>query len=103
MNFDDFGDYPCPDTLSLAYKLQAYMKSKKGDLLDSVVLKHKEDRYYWCVLSKKFVMVNGNTEFYLLPWRKDKKNQCYLYCHHLFAQGAVLLVPEEEIVYVGFN
>ena len=103
MNIDDFDTPLDPDAESLAYKLQAYLKSKSGNLLELITLNHKQDRYYWCIMSKKFILVNGDCEMYLLPWRKDKKGQCYVYAPYSFAQGAVFLVPEEEIVILGAN
>jgi hypothetical protein len=87
----------------LAYKLQGYLRSKDGNLLPLITLNHKKDRYYWCILAKQFVLLNGNTELYLLPWKLTNKKECYVYCHYVFSQGAVLLIPEEEIIQVGFN
>ena len=103
MNINDFDPPLDPDAEALAYKLQAYLKSKSGNLLELITLNHKQDRYYWCIMSKKFILVNGDCEMYLLPWRKDKKGQCYVYAPYSFAQGAVFLVPEEEIVILGAN
>ena len=92
-----------PNLVKLVGKLQSYMMSKNGNLLEQVCLNHSDDRYYWCILKKKFVLINGSTEMYMLPWKKNDKNQYYLYTHYLFSQGAVIQVPEEEIVFLGFN
>ncbi len=92
-----------PNAEKLALKLQAYMRSKQGELLPLVTLEHKKERYYWCVLSKKFILVNGSAEMYLLPWEKSEKGEYYIYSHYLFGQGAVILVPEDEIKFTGFN
>jgi hypothetical protein len=92
-----------PTARALAYKLQSYLKSKNGYLLDLVKLNHKKDRYYWCIMAKKFILVNGDSELYILPWKKDEKGQYYIYSPYTFAQGAVFLVPEEEIITIGAN
>ena len=103
MNIDNFDPPLDPDAEALAYKLQSYLKSKSGNLLELMTLNHKQDRYYWCIMSKKFILVNGDCEMYLLPWKRDDKGQCYVYAPYSFAQGAVFLVPEEEIVILGAN
>ena len=103
VNNDNFKPFLDPDSEALAYKLQSYLKSKSGNLLDLVTLNHSENRYYWCILSKKFILINGDAEMYLLPWKKSEKKEFYVYSPYSFAQGAVFIVPEEEIVVLGLN
>jgi hypothetical protein len=103
MNINDFDPPLDPDAESLAYKLEAYLKSKSGNLLDLVTLRHKKNKYYWCILVKSFILVNGDSEMYLLPWEKTKKNEYHVYSPYSFAQGAVFLVPQDELVYLGAN
>ena len=103
MNFSDFDPLLHPTAEQLATKLQAYTKSKDGHLLEQVSLDHKEDRYYWCIISKSFILINGSAQMFLLPWKPDENGQMYVYSHHFFAQSAVFKVPKEEIVYMGFN
>ena len=92
-----------PDAERIALKLQSYLRSKDGELLEQVRLKHGKERYYWSIMHKEFILVNGSAQMYLLPWKKDDKGQVYVYSPYLFAQCAVFLVPEEEIVMVGYN
>ena len=87
----------------LAEKLQSFLRSKKGDLLQLVSLNHNKDKYYWSIIHKEFILVNGCSEMYLLPWGKDENGHVYVYSHYLFSQSAVFMVPEEEIVLLGFN
>ncbi len=103
MNFDDFDRPLDPDAEALAYKLQAYLKSKSGNLLEPVTLTHKKNKYYWCILAKSFILVNGDSEMYLLPWKKTEKNEYHIYSPYSFAQGAVFLVPQDELLYLGAN
>ena len=102
MDFDKIGPLD-PGLQRLVSKLQSYMRSKNGNLLEQVCLNHSDNRYYWCILNKKFILINGSTEMYLLPWKKTDKNEYYIYSHYVFSQGAVFQVPEEEIVFLGFN
>jgi hypothetical protein len=103
MNLDDFEPYLDPDAEALAFKLQAYLKSKNGNLLEQITLNHKDNRYYWCIMTKGFILINGNAEMYLLPWKQDDKGQYYVYSPYSFAQGAVFMVPKNEIVKMGYN
>ena len=103
VNNGDFERPLDPDAEALAYKLQAYLKTKSGYLAQQIKLNHNQDRYYWCIMSKSFVLINGGSEMYLLPWKKDEKGQLHIYSPHSFAQGAVFLAPESEIVYLGDN
>ena len=102
MDFDKIGPLD-PGLQRLVSKLQSYMRSKNGNLLEQVCLNHSDNRYYWCILNKKFILINGSTEMYLLPWKKTDKNEYYIYSHYVFSQGAVFQVPDEEIVFLGFN
>jgi hypothetical protein len=103
MNLDDILPLLSHEAEEFALKIEAFCKDTEGRFLQPVRLTHKKDTYYWCVLQKKFILVNGNSEMYLFPWEKNEKNQFYVYCHHLFLQGTVVLVPEDEIQLVGFN
>lgn len=101
--FDDFNTVLDPDAELMAYKLEAFLKSKKGELFEPVRLNHSEDRYYYSILHKSFILINGAAQMWLLPWGKDDKGQVHVYSHHFFSQGAVFMVPEKEIIYLGFN
>ena len=103
VNNDDFSTTLSPDAERIALKLQSYLRSKNGHLLEQIRLNHGKERYYWSVMHKEFILVNGQSQLYLLPWEKDEKGQLYVYSPYLFAQCAVFLVPEEEIVMMGYN
>jgi hypothetical protein len=90
MNLDDILPLLSHEAEEFALKIEAFCKDTEGRFLQPVRLTHKKDTYYWC-------------EMYLFPWEKNEKNQFYVYCHHLFLQGTVVLVPEDEIQLVGFN
>jgi len=92
-----------PDAEALALKLQSYMKSKKGDLLEPVYLTGEKPRYYWSIMTKSFYLVYPRNEMYKLPWKITEKGEVYVYSHGLFCQGQVFLVPSDEIIKMEFN
>ena len=61
MNFDDFDRPLDPDAEALAYKLQAYLKSKSGNLLEPVTLTHKK---------KQVLLVYFSKKLYFSQWRQ---------------------------------
>lgn len=103
VNKDEFDTYLDIDAERLAYKLEEYLKGKDGKAYEPIRLNHSSDRYYYSILHKKLILVNGKAQMWLLPWGKDDKGQVYVYSHHFFSQGAIFMVPEEEIVHLGFN
>ena len=100
---DSFNPVLDPDAEALALKLQAYMKSKKGELLEPVWLTGNKPRYYWSIMTKSFYLVHPQNEMYQLPWKMTEKGECYVYSHGLFCQGQVFLVPSDQIIKMEFN
>lgn len=100
---DEFERPLDPDAESLAYKMQNFLKSKEGNLLQPVRLKGNKTKYYWSFMEKKFSLVHTQSELYLIPWKETEKGEMYVYSPYNFQQGNVLLVPKEEIIYLGFN
>ena len=92
-----------PDAESLAYKMQAFLKSKNGNLLQPVQLKGKKETYYWSFMNKKLELLHPKAEMYLLPWKKTEKGEYYIYSPYNFQAGNVFLVPHEQIIDLGFN
>ena len=103
MNFDDFERPLDPDAEQLALKMQAFLKSKNGNLLQPVRLKGKKETYYWSFMNKKHELLHPNSEMYLLPWQETEKGEYYVYSPYTFQSGNVFLVPKNEIVDLGFN
>jgi len=91
------------DVKKLVEKLEKYMVSKSGYLLPSAIIKGKKGGYFFSVTDKRFVYMDRQAEFYVLPWKKDEQGRLYLYSPHTFKQGIIILVPEDEINILGFN
>ena len=100
---DEFERPLDPDAESLAYKMQNFLKSKEGNLLQPVRLKGNKAKYYWSFMEKAFVLIHGDSELYLIPWKETKKGELYVYSPYNFQQGNVFMVPKDEIIYLGFN
>mgnify|MGYP003113262339 CR=1 FL=1 len=103
MNINDFDPYLDPDAESLAYKMQAFLKSKSGNLLQPVRLKGERETFYWSFMNKKHELLHPQAEMYLLPWKETKKGEYYVYSPYNFQSGNVFLVPKGEIIDLGFN
>jgi hypothetical protein len=103
MNFDDFERPLDPDAEQLALKMQAFLKSKNGNLLQPVRLKGKKETYYWSFMNKKHELLHPRSEMYLLPWQMTEKKEYYVYTPYKFNSGNVFLVPREQIIDLGFN
>jgi hypothetical protein len=103
MDFDDFERPLDPDAEALANKMASFLKSKNGELMESVSLKGKKPKYFWSIMSKGFCLVHPEAEMYLVPWAPNEKGQFYIYSPHLFWAGEVFLVPQDEIIFLGFN
>ena len=103
MNFDDFERPLDPDAEQLALKMQAFLKSKSGNLLQPIRLKGKKETYYWSFMNKKHELLHPNSEMYLLPWQETEKGEYYVYSPYTFQSGNVFLVPKNEIIDLGFN
>jgi len=100
---DDFEHPLDPDAEALAYKMQTFLKSKEGNLLDPITLQGDRQTYYWSIMEKKFCLVHPKSELYLVPWKETERGEFYVYSPYTFQQGNVFLVPKEEIILMGFN
>ena len=103
VNNDEFEVPLDPDAESLAYKMQAFLKSKSGHLLQPVRLKGQRETYYWSFMNKKHELLHPNSEMYLLPWKMTEKGEYFVYSPYNFNSGNVFLIPKDQIIDMGFN
>jgi hypothetical protein len=53
---------------------------------------------------KKFILVDKGSDFYFVhAVEKDDKDRVCLFTPHLFGIGQLIMVPEDEIIIIGFN
>ena len=87
-----------------AAKLTKFIQDSNGYSLPMVRLKGKGQGYYRSVSKMNLVRVSRDAEFYLLPWEdKEDEGKCYIYTHHNWMIGCILLVHRDEIELLGFN
>lgn len=103
VNKDEFDTYLDIDAERLALQLEKLIRGTDGKAYQPICLNHSDDRYYYSIMHKKLILINGKAQMWLLPWGKDQNGQVHVYSHHFFSQGVVFKVPEEEIVHLGFN
>jgi len=103
VNNDDFERPLDPDAESLAYKMEVFLRSKSGNLLQPIRLKGKKEKYYWSFMHKKVQLLHPQAEMYLLPWQQTEKGEYYVYSPYNFQAGNVFLIPKDEIIDMGFN
>ena len=77
-------------------------KGEKNNLI-SVNIKGSGIGYYYNLATKEFIPIQKQSEMYYLPLSKDENNNLYIFLPYTFAQGAVILVPEEEVNFIGYN
>ena len=92
------------NTMKLAAKLTSYLKDSKGNSLQMVSFREKGTSFYWSITEKSFILVNKSSDWYYAPVReKDEMGRICLYSPYLFSMGVLIMVPEDEIDFIGFN
>ena len=91
------------DFVKLAKKIAKLLKDGEKNSLQAVVIKGKGVGYYYNLVTMTFIPVPRESEMYYLPVQPDDKGNLYIFTPYTFSQGAVILVPEEEIEIIGFN
>ena len=92
------------ETIKLAAKLAVGLKTKDDELLPTVKFTKNGKGFYYSLTSKFFVWVDRGLEWYYLPFvEKDEQGRICLYSPYIFASAVFIMVPEEEIKFVGFN
>ena len=87
----------------MAKKIASLLKEGQKNSLRSVIIKGKGIGYYYSVSSMQFIPVPKQSEMYYLPIEPDENNNVFLFLPYTFSQGAIILVPEEELHFIGYN
>ncbi len=91
------------DFVKLAKKIAKLLKDGNENGLQSVMINGESVGYYYNLATMTFIPVPRKAEMYYLPIKPDDKGNLYIFLPYTFAQGAVILVPEEEVSFIGFN
>ena len=90
--------------IKLAARMAGFIKNKEGNCLYSVKIKGKGKGFYWSLSDKAFIMVDKSADFYWVDKvKKDDKGRCCLFTPYTFGIGVLIMVPEDEIQWIGHN
>ena len=90
--------------IKLAARMAGYIKSKKGECLYTVKIKGNGKGFYYSLSDKEFLWVDKGSDFYWVDSiSKDEKGRYCIFTPYIFGIGAILLVPENEIEWIGLN
>jgi len=90
--------------IKLAARMAGFIRSKKGHCLYTVKIKGKGKSFYWSLSDKAFIWIDKGADFYWVDKvKKDDKGRCCLFTPHTFGLGVLIMVPEEEIEWIGLN
>ena len=90
--------------IQLAARMAGFIKNKKGDCLYSVKIKGKGKGFYWSLSDKTFISIDRSSDFYWVDKiKKDEKGRYCLFTPYTFGAGALIMVPEDEIQWIGLN
>ena len=88
----------------LANKMLNYIKPNKGGCLYTVKIKGSGSGFYWSLSDRSFLWIKKRADFYWVSnVKKDDQGRDCLFTPHTFGIGVLLLVPEEEIEWIGLN
>ena len=91
------------DFVKLAKKIAKLLKDGEKNSLQPVMIKGEGIGYYYNLATMTFIPIPKTSELYYLPVKPDEKGNLYIFSPYTFNQGAVILVPEEKIEFLGFN
>ena len=90
--------------IKLAARMASFIKNKKGDCLYTVKIKGKGKAFYWSLADKSFVWIEKSADFYWVDsMKKDEQGRYCLFTPYTFGLGLLIMVPEEEIEWIGLN
>jgi hypothetical protein len=81
-----------------------FIKNKQGDCLYTVKIKGKGKGFYWSLSDRCFLWIDKGADFYWVDKvRKDEQGRYCLFTPHTFGIGVLLMVPEDELLWIGLN
>ena len=90
--------------IKLAARMAGFIKNKQGDCLYTVKIKGKGKAFYWSLADRSFVWVEKSADFYWVDsMKKDEQGRYCLFTPYTFGLGILIMVPEEEIEWIGLN
>jgi hypothetical protein len=84
-------------------KLWSLICDQKEVMLEPIHLNIKEKQLFYSKSDKKNLFLGPTWQMYLISEKKDEQGRVMIYSPYTFAQGQILLVPEELIIRLGYN
>ena len=91
------------DYAGIASKIANLLKKGEKNNLISVMIDKSGQNYYFNLSTNQYILVKKQAEMYYLPLEKNDYNEYYIFLPYIFASGAIILVPEEDLVFIGSN
>lgn len=104
VSFEDEDQEFFTSYIKLAARMASFIKNKKGDCLYTVKIKGNGKGFYWSLSDKAFVFIEKSADFYWVDKiKKDDKDRYCLFTPYTFGLGLLIMVPEDEIQWIGLN
>jgi len=91
------------DFVKLAQKIANLLKKGEKNNLDAVMIEGEGAGYYYNLSTMQFCLIQRKSEMYFLPLEPDEMGNFYIFLPYTFSQGAIILVPIEEVDFIGSN
>ena len=91
------------DFPAVTAKIAEMLTKGEQNSLPSAMIKGSGIGFYYSLVDKRMIPVQKRGELYLLPLEKDEKGRFYVFSPGLFGSGMVVLVPEDELILIGFQ
>ena len=91
------------DFAGVASKIADLLKKGEKNNLISVMINENGQNYYFDLATNQYILIKKQAEMYYLPLQKSDDNKCYVFLPYVFASGAIILVPEEDLLFIGHN
>jgi hypothetical protein len=90
--------------IKLAARMAGFIKNKRGDCLYTVKIKGKGKGFYWSLSDKAFIWIDRGADLYWVDKvKKDARGRYCLFAPYTFGIGVLVMVPEDEIQWIGLN
>jgi hypothetical protein len=91
------------DYAGVASKIVDLLKKGEKNNLVSVMIKDTGQEYYFDLATNQYILIKKQAEMYYLPLTKSDDGKCYVFLPYVFASGAIILVPEDDLLFIGHN
>ena len=104
VSFEDDKTEYITNYIKLAARMAGFIKNKQGDCLYTVKIKGKGKAFYWSLADTALMWVEKSADFYWVDsMKKDEQGRYCLFTPYTFGLGLLIMVPEEEIEWIGLN